>query len=105
MRAENSCAPASRSEPGARGASEPGGTDLQEPGLPAELQLPPPPPPPPLSAPLRRVTAPHTREGAPSPAPLRSRCMRPSPGQRTQLASLSNKSINIYINNVESSLL
>ncbi|XP_035575542.2 mucin-1-like [Canis lupus dingo] len=103
MRAENSCAPASRSEPGARGASEPGGTDLQEPGLPAELQLPPPPPP--LSAPLRRVTAPHTREGAPSPAPLRSRCMRPSPGQRTQLASLSNKSINIYINNVESSLL
>nr|XP_025724989.1 SERTA domain-containing protein 4-like [Callorhinus ursinus] len=40
MRAENSCAPASRSEPGARGASETGGTDLQEPGLPAELQLP-----------------------------------------------------------------
>ncbi|XP_010960544.2 uncharacterized protein LOC105074651 [Camelus bactrianus] len=40
MRAENSCAPASRSEPGARGASETGGPDLQEPGLPAELQLP-----------------------------------------------------------------
>lgn len=38
MRAENSCAPASRSEP-ERGASETGGTDLQEPGLPAELQL------------------------------------------------------------------
>ena len=41
MRAENSCAPASRCEPRARGASETGGTDLQEPGLPAELQLPP----------------------------------------------------------------
>lgn len=40
MRAESSCAPASRSEPGARGTSETGGTDLQEPGLPAELQLP-----------------------------------------------------------------
>ncbi|XDC77482.1 hypothetical protein R6Z07F_008655 [Ovis aries] len=39
MRAENSCEPASRCEPRARGASETGGTDLQEPGLPAELQL------------------------------------------------------------------
>lgn len=40
MRVENSCAPASRSKPRARGASETGGTDLQELGLPAELQLP-----------------------------------------------------------------
>ncbi|VTJ65103.1 Hypothetical predicted protein, partial [Marmota monax] len=40
MRAEKRYAPALRSEPGVRGASQTGGTDLQEPGLPAELQLP-----------------------------------------------------------------